>query len=273
MVELFTESFQELLLGIDDNIDIVHDICDDEILKMIKTCSCNEFSKIHNFITTQPSYFNNATTYSIYKIDIFTNIPSHCLDLNKKSKIKLHSNNAYIYFTIISPMSILDYINENYNLNSRYIFIPVRLEPIFGKKGHRSQIIFDIDNYQVYFADPNGRTEKFDNMGCKNSEKSIELIMEYYIEQINVLSKNKFHFVKRKKWNPKSSSLNYNYDNTIIGSGHCVIITLLIANYLSNTQSDISKLFKIFENLNDEHNIHIINSYSSSIYELLKNLE
>jgi hypothetical protein len=294
MTQFITEPLQELLLGIDNIIDTEPKICNDNILYAIKTFSHEKLSKMMSYITSQPHYIDTNSTYSMFKIDILTNNMSYCLDFahDYESEITINSDHRYIYFTILSAKSTFDYICNNPK-NFKYIFIPIRLYSNIDDIAHQAIIVFDVHNSKVYFADPNGKTTMFDNIlylyaksNCDNdyniykcfddmyinSEKLIEDLMKLYIEQINIFSNTKFKFVERNIWNTKASSLNHDYGSTMIGSGHCVILTILIANYLSNTQCDISKIYEIFENLQDEQIIQIINSYSTGIYELLMNI-
>jgi hypothetical protein len=58
-------------------------------------------------------------------------------------------------------------------------------------------------------------------------------------------------------------------DESLIGSGHCVITGTLIINYLHVTNFDIETVFHIISQIPKDNLTELINSYSAGIYQLI----
>lgn len=150
-------------------------------------------------------------------------------------------------------------------------------------------LIFDKVKFEVFFADPNGKTTFFDNILIVHSKKSttsdwmasyyndmyinceemIEKMFIYYVNEFNTATGMTYKFIPHATWNRRCYSLNKSLGNSLIGSGHCVITATLVMNYLHTTNVDVKAFFESMGKLSQNELIELINAYSSGIYQLL----
>ena len=265
-------------------------LCDEVVHKKLMTINHGEYEKILTFITNQKSINSFDPTYSLYKVNIFSEKVEHHIDIQSKIGNMFHTtlqaDDKFIFLHCISIDTLIVFLSEHNNSMNRYIFIPVMFGSEVNKVGHFTVLIFDLIANKVYFADPNGRTSFFDDIILKhctsdidffqeytedmyiNSELLIDQLFTFYINELNSKFETKFQFIERSKWNPKKYNINKTVKDSQIGSGHCVITSTFISQYLHLTNIDVSELYAKFNDMSEGEILEIINSYSVGIYNL-----
>jgi hypothetical protein len=104
-------------------------------------------------------------------------------------------------------------------------------------------------------------------------ESMVDNMFEKYFGHIFNNYGIRYNYVTSKKWNPADICLNSNFDDSPIGSGHCVIITIMFVNYLSASGEDLEKAYQKFGNLSRDEMIVLIGNCTTNIYtEIIANL-
>jgi hypothetical protein len=273
-------------------------VCTDHMLEKLKKIKFNDYEKkVLNFITPQISVSSIGPSYSLYKIGIINQIPSHHVDvtgnINSMFYTTLQADDKHLFLNCLDIQSLFLFFVENKHKSKRYIFIPVVFGSEVNEVGHFAMLIFDNLQNNVYFADPNGKTTFFDDILVVHSEKHyreewarnyhsqmyidcedlIEKLISFYISQFNDMCDMNFKFVSRKSWNKMSHCLNRHLSGSLIGSGHCVMMGTLIMNYLHVTNADVGMFFDLIGKLTDRELTELINAYSSGIYQFFDNYE
>lgn len=269
-------------------------ICDDQIHKKLRTLKFNIYEKLLNFLTNQIAINSINPIYSLYKIDTISETSSYHIDISGEIGnmyyTTIQADDRHIFLNCLNIESLLIFLVENSvkNKNNRYIFIPVVFGSEVNEVGHFSSLVFDIKENKVYFCDPNGFTNFFDNIHIIhsnrnnnywamqfynnmyiNSEKLIEKLITCYINDLNEKFGTEYKFISRMEWNPTKYSFNRSFNNSVIGNGHCVITTTIIINYLKNTDCNVNELYQKIGSLKNEEVLEIINSYSVGIAQIV----
>jgi hypothetical protein len=174
------------------------------------------------------------------------------------------------------------------SIKSRYAFLPVSFNIESKKAGHMACIVVDTKNMKFYLYDPNGKSSYFNNIFAEAAKRNIDphfdasdlyfdghilidTLMSGYISDINDKFGVKYEYVPSKVWNPLGKVLNPPFSKgTVIGSGHCVITTILFLHYLHITGGNIKETFERLGSLNNEELVYLINGYSYWVYQLLE---
>lgn len=269
-------------------------ICDEYVYNTIAKCGFLKYEKLLNFTTGQISALSIDPTYSMYTVDIFTKTAAHHIDLKGDIQGNYYSSlqvdDKHIIFNCLNLESLMNFLLENTKDTTKYIFIPVVYGSMVHDHGHFSVLTFDVILKQVYFVDPNGNASFFNNILYKYLEKNpemkqyvnsedmyidteelVEKIFEMYIGNFNNLFGENYKFVKRDLWNPTKCSINKNYDNTLIKSGHCVCVSTLMVDYLMKTYETPENLVNMLKKLSNDEIIELINAYSIGMYNILTN--
>jgi len=105
------------------------------------------------------------------------------------------------------------------------------------------------------------------------SENLVEILFQTYIADLNSKFDTNFEFVSRQIWNKSKFSVNSPLPTSVIGSGHCVISTILIKHLLHMSQLDVIDVIKTLGIIPADTNIEIINNYSIGFVDLVKQLK
>lgn len=270
-------------------------ICNDVMIDSLKKVKFKDYEqRILNFVTKQIPIEKIDPTYSLYKIGIYDQIPSHHVDItgdiNSMFYTTLQADDKHLFLNCLDIQSLFLFLAENKSRSERYVFIPVVFGSEVNEVGHFAMLIFDHVNNYVYFADPNGKTTFFDNILIVHSEKNykedwmktyhnqmyinceemIEKMITFYISSFNDSTGMNFKFIPRSTWNRLSNCMNRQLSNSLIGSGHCVMMGTLIMHYLHITNADIKVFFDLIGKLSDGELTELINAYSSGIYQFLE---
>lgn len=259
-----------------------------------------QYDRILNMITGQSTIDSLNPTYSIYKINIFDDVPLHEVDLKSDIGNSFHTtiqvDETYLFLNCLNIMSLMLFLGENSRDSNRYVFIPVIFSTEIHESGHATILVFDVVSKTVYFADPNGKSSYFDNMILKyaeknkeewmteeifkefyedshiDSEQKIEKLITFYINELNNAFGLEYKFIKRSKYNSMCHSINKSdNESTIIGSGHCMILSIMIAHYLSSN-ANIEDIFNHFGKLLKDEKVQLISSYSVGIYNVISQI-
>jgi hypothetical protein len=279
-------------------------ICDQTAIKQMKSLEYKQFEGIINILSNQTSVNSISPSYSLYKIDIRESKFSHHLDiggdLHGMYHTTIQADSDFILLHTLSIDSMMLYISENCKNNKRYVFIPVVFTMNGTNFGHQTALIFDSIQYKVFLFDPNGRSTYFNYMFVhqvlgdqKNKtpeepldlskidkdlinelyiegDKLIDDMLSGYVKLLNDMFDTKYIFESSYVWNPKKFAINPHFANSLIGSGHCVITTILILHYLHVTNMDITDVFSKFGNLNQTELLYLINAYTLGIFNIVK---
>lgn len=274
--------------------------CDEAIHKKLRTMTFKHCDSILNMITGQSSIHTLSPSYSIYKINVFDGTPIHEVDLESNIGDSFHTtiqvDGTFLFLNCLNVMSLMLFLGENSKDLNRYVFIPVIFSTEIHESGHATTLVFDVVSKNVYFADPNGKSAYFDNMMLKyaeknkeewmteeifkefygdsyiNSEEMIEKLITFYIGTLNNEFGLTYKFVKRSEYNKMCYSINGSYsESTVIGSGHCMILSIMIAHYLSSN-SNIEDIFNHFGKLSTEEKVQLISSYSVGIFNVISQI-
>lgn len=301
-----SNELKEIVSVLKDNI--CCGMYNDTMKKQILSCKFEKYEKIFNFLTDQISVNDIDPTYSIYKINLFTNKVSHHCDITENignnHYATIRGNEHFLFFHCLSMESLLMFLTNNtINLGNdkfkKYVFMPFVFLSELTTIGHFSLIIFDVIDKQVYFADPNGTTSFFNNIFYDiaktqtksmsssttdsmlnfypdmfddmyvDSELIVETVIEHYINKLNECAGYEYKFIKRNQWNPIGYTINKSYEGTYIGSGHCVAIGTLIANYCQIKKCNPIEIYTLLSKLSKSEIIELINSYSIGMYNIL----
>lgn len=131
-------------------------------------------------------------------------------------------------------------------------------------------IYIDVTSNEVYLLEPNGKPSFFNNLMNYDIGKKLETMITNYFNELNIFGTN-FKYISVNNWNQKNIHLNKDFDNHLIGTGHCAILSLLLAHLAMNINMKPKDIYDLLGNLSDEEILFIIKEYSCGIYHLLKN--
>jgi hypothetical protein len=242
--------FQQIQLNCDKRETYVIDINTGSEQSVLHNNNNNNKRLVHNLHDLQiQQYINNLKTFNIITVAQNT-----------------------VTLSCIRPSDLIIFITKC-NYFNRYIMIPITVD--YGTDvGHFSGIVFDKIEFKVYYIDPNGCTNLFVNKKNKSiieSEKLVDKLLLLYISDINKLliksGKNTYQYIIRTIWNSQMVGMNYLFENSVIGSGYCVICTIFMMHYLAKSKVDVTEMVKIVGMLSEYEIKKIINNYSCKVIQ------
>lgn len=261
-------------------------ICSKAVHNKISRCKYSILENITNFLFNQQSLTNNIDPYySSYSIDIFPQSSNSQTQVQTQAQANFQTcyeekydkdawpicfmkNNKNILLNILSPITMCEYLLSN-NSN-KYYFIPVSFCPPFSndknESGHYTCLI--IDNYEskVYFFDPNGWTNYFNDNYYETQKylRLVEKLFEKYLEDLSDFVGIKYDFVSTFQWNPRNLNLNKKFTGSQVDNGgNCVGFTILFAHYAYlEKKLPLRTCLENLANLEDSQKIQLINDYS-----------
>lgn len=250
---------------------------DQKIHKHISRLSPIDYNRLLQLLCNQKPV---SGSYSLYKVNMYNKTFSHHLDtLGEEDYVTLQNDNNHLLLNIHSIESLILSLSETEN---RYFFVPVLFSTENRKSGHIVCLIIDIIQKHFYLYDPNGKSTFFNNIFSEfigvdtydlymYNDELIDILIQGYVNEFNKKLDLNYKFVSSKIWNPYYKIFNTTFDeNSLIGSGHCVITTILFLHYLMLTNLDVQNAFNILISLNNEERAFIISSYSCWLYEIYK---
>lgn len=295
--ELLTTIEPILPFILTENDDNTIYIYNEKVHDFITKLKYSQFETILCSLTNQmPISKIKNLEYTIYKQNFMTSKFEHYLDIKHDSSIVSYPNEVQIsdqtmVLNMMSIRSMVDYINKHKS-NRRYIYFPFTYSSETKTCSHQAMLVLDTMENNVYLMDPNGSTSYFNdilyeslmkngfvdenkarqmnNMYGINYNSVVEDMIQKYFEQFQIFNM-KYTYIRTKKWNPYRKSLNSSkYEDTYIGTGHCVILTLLLCHFSSVTGYDLEEIWKVFGKLSKDDMVVLINNYTCNIYNLYK---
>lgn len=248
------------------------EICDSQNLARLKRLPFSSYEKCLNMLNNQTLISLNTSRYTIYSVELDGHNVRHIVDIDNdldeygkpsdEYTIVLQTDKHAISLHILSIEDMMIYIAAN-NKSKRYIFLPISMSSFDeNQNGHFSALVFDNMKFKVYFLDPNGRSKYFNSL-C-DTNHCIYKLFEKYIKDLNEFWSTKYEFVDCYEWNPYNFALNYEFKQSTIGTGHCVMSTFIILHILVTTEFNIEDVYKLFGNLSETEMLYIINGYSKN---------
>ena len=135
--------------------------------------------------------------------------------------------------------------------------------------GHVGCLVIDNALEEIYFFDPNGKSNYFNYSFYNNitdSDKFVNLLFEKYFSELGT----KYKFVSNYDKYVLNVFLSNNLNYQVSEKGNCMIISLIICHYLMLTQKTLFDTIKDFYELSDNEFIDIISLYTVGLYELFQ---
>jgi hypothetical protein len=291
-MEVYNANSINILSSITEFIDD-NNICDKKMRSQLSRLNNKDNETLLSILCAQKSITASFPYYSLYKFNIMTNKFSHHLDITDDSgdehSLSIQYDNNHLMLHILSIESLMFYLGDSSEIHnaSRYVFFNVSLSSENKDAGHRTCLLIDTHRCEAYLYDPNGNTTFFNNIFSEEATKhgmkytndlyfdghiAINKLFEGYFDDLKTRLGTTIKFVPSDKWNPNKYVLNPSFSSkVVIGSGHCVITTIMLIHVLHLTQEDLSLVFKELGKLSDEQLIYVINGYSCSVHNLMKN--
>ena len=271
------------------------EICDENVKKNLSTMNRKEYDVMMSLVTGQKPVIDTLPSYSLYNVNIYNKKFSHHLDIFDESgdehQITIQYDDGHIVLHTFSVESLILYLDD---IKSRYVFLPIAFSSENKKDGHHTSLIIDKKENKFYLYDPNGRSSYFNNIFAESANtltnsanasvintsdfyfdghELIDILMKGYVDDIKRKFGVKYEYVTSNIWNPLKKVLNPTFDkNSLIGSGHCVITTILFLHYLHVTNYNVAEAYQQLGSLNTNELIYLINGYSCWAYQTLRPL-
>jgi len=258
-------------------------VCDNKILDTIKHSSILVFEKIMQTIMNQKAINKKEASYILSKTGILTGETEVVIEINDDIGNQFHttldSDGENIYLHTYSYQDIFNLIEYSKKSKLKYVFITLTYSSRFYKSSHVAPLVIDIIKEKVYLFEPNGSASYFNDIMSKSNKPIIDfdidtniyvkLLFDNYFNNFNQIFSTKYEFIECSKWNPKGLVINRKFKESIIGDGHCAIITLLLPHLLSILDYDLKDIYNIVAILSDTELIYLLNGYTSGITEYI----
>lgn len=229
-----------------------------------------KYEKVLSMITGQTPIKDRE--YSIYKqlydnlkFDFISNVIN--TDNNEYHTV-IDSTTEHLLLNALSPQCLCNYILDNYS--NKYIFLTLNYGSNLHDSAHQSAIMIDNKSKKIYMIDPNGKSDFFDHVFHEPTNFYVETILSKYFGELNRLGL-KYEYVYTQDWNPSKMALNKNFKDKYIGSGHCVITTLMLIHLISIFNINPQDAFNMITNLSEDEISYLIKEYTVGIYMVLAN--
>ena len=252
-----------------------HDIKEDFsiVKKKLELMNCQRVESLLNKLNIQSFKLENKLedkfallNSSVFSFDYNTLNTEHICDVvdDNTNFITLNLEKDKLIIDLPSVHSLGEFINIT---NNKYIFIPI----LYGSIGtakvlHMAMMVLFLDDKEVYLLEPNNRPTYFNKFVDCDISYHIETFFNNYFEMLD------YNYVYIDSWNSGYKILNTgNYKNFIIDSGHCVILSIMLAHFLNNTDLSPNQIYNIFSSLNIDEIGYLIQEYSCGIYSIMVN--
>jgi len=246
-------------------------------LKKLKNLNFNQFQTLLEIITGQMKvkdpYFTifkqkiSIAEYGFNELEYVSNINSG-IKADTIYHFIFNLTSEYFIFNALSYETTNDIIQKN--KDQPYIFFTLNYGSDAKQSGHQAFIMISNIDKGVYLLDPNGRPEYFNNIIGFNVGYQLERIVKSYFDNLCEFYGYDYQYKFVDKWNHKQYVINKTFDNKYIGSGHCVILSFIIAHIISKTYLEPGEVYKILKQLWDDEILLIIKDYTLGAYSLVK---
>jgi hypothetical protein len=259
---MFEELYSKIidLTGIDYNQnfkDIKKEISKMEYKKASKlftNINIPSFQIGENIIQLQRSVF--SYNYEDNKIE-------HIIDSNDEdNSIMINLESYGDKSTLIFNLPVEEELKNFLQLTeSNKIFIPVFYDCI-GKSsvGHMAIMMIDKITKSVYYIEPNYRPSYFNRYAKKDLSYKIEDFLKNYF---NLLG---YNYKMIDNWNIGFKILNKTYNGYVIGSGHCVALSILYAYLITKTNKPPDQINNLLGLLTTDELIFLVTQFTYGIY-------
>lgn len=238
--------------------------------KFVKTLDYSKFETILRMINDQDKIINKQ--YSLYKQKYNTMKFEYVCDVVNTNEQEYHtvidSTDEELILNALSPECLCNYILDNQAKNN--IFITLNYGSNLHDSAHQSILMIDNKAKKIYMIDPNGKSDFFDSVFMQETNFYVEIMLSKYFSQLEKFGLN-YKYVYVNEWNKENIALNKNFKNDYIGTGNCVIITLLIINILTIFNIQPGDAFVLINNLSNDELLYFIKQYSLGVYNILRN--
>jgi len=243
--------------------------CDltDKMKKFNRTLNYKKFDKLISLINDQSIISNKEYVLYKQKLDVMDfEVESYILeDTNEIYPLIVDAIDDYLLLNSITPNCLAEYIKKNYNLD--YIFIPLNYGNNANDNSHQSMIMFDNRNMKIYNIDPNGKSDYFNNIFDNDMSFEIDTLLCNYFSDLKIFNIN-YEYIYSHVWNNKKIALNISFKNEYVGSGHCVIFSLMLIHLISVLKISSNKAFEMFSTLSESEILFLIKEYSIGMYNI-----
>jgi len=238
------------------------------IKKFIERIGYQQFDHIQQNINKQTKLFNRE--YAVYKLN-YTTFEFEFISLvanydPTEYHTTLDTTDQYLLLNTLSPQTLCNYILDNQH--TRFIFIPLNYMTESKDSGHIASLVFDNKTKKVYMVDSNGKSTYFDQLTGQPMNQYIEYILLQYINELNKLG-FLYQYTFVAEWNANNLYMNKYFKNDYIGVGHCLILTLMISQVMTNYNIIPKDAFEILSQLEDEEMLFLIKEYGLGVYNML----
>lgn len=228
-----------------------------------------QFDNVFQMITNQKPIKNIA--YSIYKMDYetmdfeFVAYDLSDIDTDNTYHTVIDISDKHLLLNTLTPACLAEYINDNEN--NETLFLTFNYYCSAKKEAHQSCIHINTKSKKIYLIDPNGSPDYFNNIFDIDLSFLVEKMLHNYFLELNMLNYNfKYEFIG--SWNNKRLAINTNFKETYIGSGHCVVLTFILAHVISILKCHPLDAYIMLKELSEEELLYIIKDYTSAIFNL-----
>jgi hypothetical protein len=181
----------------------------------------------------------------------------------------LNVDGTYFVLNAINPQTLALMIDEN--KNNRYLFLSFNYGADAIGSGHQAVIMIDIIEKHVYFIDPNGHSSYFDKIFGIKLSFQIEQLVRQYFENFNSFFGHNYTYQFIHKWNPNHMCINKIFnENYEMGSGHCVILSIILSHIISVTKCLPIEGYKLLKSVSDDELLFIAKEYTVRLYKIIQ---
>ena len=173
-----------------------------------------------------------------------------------------------IMLRMLHPDIMYNFIKNNEK--NKLIFIPLCYDIELSDVLHQASIIIYPQSKTIYLVDPNESGSFFENYMEIKSTDIVETCLDNYFSQLKMYGLIGYRFIRSHEWNKNTISLNSNkLDIYGLGSGHCVILSVLIIHICNLFNITPTKTYEILHKLTKDELMFIISGYMIGIYNIL----
>ena len=241
----------------------------DNVKSFVSKLSYKQFEHVLRQVNKQSilqykEYAVYKQNYNTLKLELISNVSN--TDSNE-FHTTFDTTEEVLLLNTLSPQCLTNYILDNSHL--KYIFIPINYMNDTKNSGHIALLMFDNNAKTVYMIDPNGKSTYFDNIFHEYMNQYIEHMLSQFIGELNKYGLV-YKYIYANMWNRNTICINKHYNNKYIGTGHCVILSLMIANLIVVCNTSPKDIYDLFNNMFEDEILFIIKEYSLGVYNMLK---
>ena len=236
--------------------------------KKIKRLRYSQLEWIISVINDQPSFFGRKhALYKIGLIDLNFELISYIdNDLGDTDHTTLDVTDNLILINTLSPAYLCTYVQ---NCRSNRIVIPILYGCSAKNVNHRAALLIIRDRGEVYLIDPNGHPKYFNQILGQDTVTTIESAFIQYLQEVKKTGL-KLKYISVRKWNPNNLVLNRVFKETQIGTGHCVVLTLILIHLLCNQIDKPDEAYRLLRSLSDNELLLVISAYTRGVITIIR---